>query len=49
MIDATANGALNGGRIAVIVGALLIAFISLIALANGLPGRCRATSSGSTT
>ena len=36
VIDATANGALNGGRIAVIVGALLIAFISLIALANGL-------------
>ena len=37
-IDATARGALNGGRIAVIVGALLIAFISLIALANGLLG-----------
>lgn len=36
VIDATANGALNGGKIAVIVGALLIAFISLIALANGL-------------
>jgi concentrative nucleoside transporter, CNT family len=35
-IDATARGALNGGRIAVIVGCLLIAFISLIALANGL-------------
>ena len=33
-IDATARGALNGGRIAVIVGCLLIAFISLIALAN---------------
>jgi CNT family concentrative nucleoside transporter len=30
--------ALNGGRIAVIVGCLLIAFISLIALANGLLG-----------
>jgi concentrative nucleoside transporter, CNT family len=37
-IDATARGALNGGRIAVIVGCLLIAFISLIALANGLLG-----------
>jgi concentrative nucleoside transporter, CNT family len=36
VIDATARGALNGGRIAVIVGALLLAFISLIALANGL-------------
>ena len=36
VIDATARGALAGGRIAVIVGALLIAFISLIALANGL-------------
>ena len=31
-IDATARGALNGGKIAVIVGCLLIAFISLIAL-----------------
>ena len=37
-IDATARGALNGGKIAVIVGCLLIAFISLIALANGLLG-----------
>ena len=36
MIDATARGALNGGRIAVIVGCLLIAFIALIAMANGL-------------
>lgn len=36
VIDATARGALNGGRIAVIVGCLLVAFISLIALANGL-------------
>jgi CNT family concentrative nucleoside transporter len=35
-IDATARGALSGGRIAVIVGCLLIAFIALIALANGL-------------
>jgi CNT family concentrative nucleoside transporter len=37
-IDATARGALNGGRIAVIVGCLLIAFIALIAMANGLLG-----------
>jgi concentrative nucleoside transporter, CNT family len=37
-IDAIARGALNGGRIAVIVGCLLIAFIALIALANGLLG-----------
>jgi concentrative nucleoside transporter, CNT family len=36
VIDATARGALAGGRIAVIVGCLLIAFIALIALANGL-------------
>ena len=36
VIDATARGALNGGRIAVIVGCLLIAFIALIAMANGL-------------
>jgi CNT family concentrative nucleoside transporter len=36
VIDATARGAISGGRIAVIVGCLLIAFISLIALANGL-------------
>ncbi|HYN49316.1 MAG TPA: nucleoside transporter C-terminal domain-containing protein, partial [Thermoleophilaceae bacterium] len=36
VIDATARGALAGGRIAVIVGRLLIAFIALIALANGL-------------
>jgi concentrative nucleoside transporter, CNT family len=38
VIDATARGALNGGRIAVLVGALLIAFISLIAFANGILG-----------
>jgi CNT family concentrative nucleoside transporter len=38
VIDATARGALNGGKIAVIVGCLLIAFISLIAFANGLLG-----------
>ncbi len=38
VIDATARGALTGGRLAVLVGCLLIAFISLIALANGLLG-----------
>jgi CNT family concentrative nucleoside transporter len=38
VIDATARGAIAGGRIAVIVGCLLIAFIALIALANGLLG-----------
>ena len=38
VIDATARGALSGGRLAVLVGCLLIAFISLIALANGLLG-----------
>jgi concentrative nucleoside transporter, CNT family len=38
VIDATARGALKGGRLAVLVGCLLIAFISLIALANGLLG-----------
>jgi CNT family concentrative nucleoside transporter len=36
VIDATARGFLNGRRIAVIVGCLLIAFIALIALSNGL-------------
>ncbi len=36
VIDATGNGAIAGGRIAVTVAALLIAFVSLIALANGL-------------
>ena len=35
-IDALGRGALAGGRIAVTVGALLIAFIALIALANGI-------------
>jgi len=35
-IDAVGRGALAGGRIAVVVGALLIAFIALIALANGI-------------
>ena len=38
LIDATARGALAGARIAVTVGALLIAFIALIALANGILG-----------
>nr|MDQ6900852.1 NupC/NupG family nucleoside CNT transporter [Candidatus Dormibacteraeota bacterium] len=36
VIDAIARGALSGGRLAVIVGCLLIAFIALIAMANGL-------------
>jgi concentrative nucleoside transporter, CNT family len=36
VIDALARGALNGGHLAVIVGCLLIAFVALIALANGL-------------
>lgn len=36
VIDATGRGALSGLRIAVVVGGLLIAFIALIALANGL-------------
>jgi CNT family concentrative nucleoside transporter len=34
-IDAVARGALAGGRIAVTVGALLIAFVAFIAMANG--------------
>ncbi len=38
VIDATARGALAGGQIAVTVGCLLIAFIALIALANGILG-----------
>ncbi len=36
LIDAVGRGALAGGRIAVTVGALLIAFIALIAMANGI-------------
>lgn len=36
VIDATGRGALNGGRIAVIVAALLIAFIAIIAMFNGI-------------
>lgn len=38
VIDAVGRGALAGGRIAVTVGALLIAFIALIAMANGVLG-----------
>ncbi len=37
-IDALGRGALAGGKIAVTVGALLIAFIAFIALANGILG-----------
>ncbi|MFT3875511.1 MAG: NupC/NupG family nucleoside CNT transporter [Propioniciclava sp.] len=38
VIDALARGALTGGHLAVIVGCLLIAFISIIALANAALG-----------
>ena len=38
VIDAIGRGALAGGRIAVTVGALLIAFVALIAMANGILG-----------
>ncbi|GGO72191.1 NupC/NupG family nucleoside CNT transporter [Nocardioides deserti] len=38
VIDALGRGALAGGKIAVTVGALLIAFIALIALANAILG-----------
>ncbi|CAM3780970.1 NupC/NupG family nucleoside CNT transporter [Alicyclobacillus pomorum] len=38
IIDAAANGALSGLKLAVNVGALLIAFISLIGLINGILG-----------
>jgi concentrative nucleoside transporter, CNT family len=38
VIDAIARGTLAGGRIAVTVGALLIAFVALIAMANGILG-----------
>lgn len=38
VIDATGAGAISGGKIAVTVLALLLAFVSLIALANGLLG-----------
>lgn len=37
-IDAIGRGALAGGRIAVTVGCLLVAFIALIALADGILG-----------
>ena len=38
VIDAIARGALAGGKLAVIVGGLLIAFVSLIATLNGFVG-----------
>jgi CNT family concentrative nucleoside transporter len=38
VIDALGNGALAGGRIAVTVGALLIAFVAAISLADGILG-----------
>jgi concentrative nucleoside transporter, CNT family len=38
LIDALARGALAGGRVAVAVGCLLIAFVALIALLNGIIG-----------
>ena len=37
-IDALGRGAMAGGKIAITVGALLIAFIAFIALANGILG-----------
>jgi CNT family concentrative nucleoside transporter len=38
LIDAVGRGALAGGRIAVTIGGLLIAFVALIGLANGIVG-----------
>ncbi len=38
MIDAIGRGAMAGGKIAVTVGGLLIAFVALIAMANGILG-----------
>lgn len=38
VIDALGRGAMAGGRIAITVGALLIAFVAVIALANGILG-----------
>lgn len=38
LIDALARGALAGGRVAVAVACLLIAFVALIALLNGIVG-----------
>ncbi len=38
VIDALARGALAGGRVAVTIACLLIAFVALIALANGIVG-----------
>ncbi|UHA72799.1 NupC/NupG family nucleoside CNT transporter [Paenibacillus sp. 481] len=38
VVDAAANGAIDGLKLAANVGALLLAFVALIALANGLVG-----------
>ncbi len=38
VLDAIARGALAGGKVAVSIAALLIAFVALIALANGIIG-----------
>lgn len=38
VLDALARGALAGGKIAVTIAALLIAFVALIAMANGIVG-----------
>lgn len=38
LIDALARGALAGGRVAVTIACLLVAFVALIALANGIVG-----------
>ncbi|AHK71867.1 NupC/NupG family nucleoside CNT transporter [Gluconobacter oxydans] len=38
MFEAIADGAMNGAKIAVAVGSVLIAFVGLIALANGILG-----------
>ena len=38
VIDAAAGGALNGMQLAMNVGAMLLAFVALIALSNGLVG-----------
>lgn len=38
LIDALGRGAMNGGKIAVVVGCLLIAFVSLIALGSAILG-----------
>ncbi|MCY8048415.1 NupC/NupG family nucleoside CNT transporter [Bacillus haynesii] len=36
LFDAISNGALDGGKVALIIGAMLIAFIGLIAMFNGM-------------